>query len=316
MKRSQALLFVAAVALGGAWFAADGALAALDTQPGRQAASPAGAEQRDAQTFPIAGPAVLDVSGGRAAVSVEGWDRDAIEMVVTRRVGGGGVFPGVELGVWSSRAETRKLLESVVVHAAAVDNALRVRVLEDELHAAPGLSVHLAFRVPRATALRLETGDGALHAEGIEAGVELRTGNGAIRVEDITGDVRAESGNGHIALTRIAGAAHARTENGAIETEALEGVADLKSTNGAIAAKGAGAHSLRCHTANGGIRVAVDSAAPCNLDLRTEQGGVDCALSLDQPFERQGNALRGFLRGGGAMIALSSGNGNIHVGEG
>ncbi|MFM1919005.1 MAG: hypothetical protein RLZZ303_639 [Candidatus Hydrogenedentota bacterium] len=315
MKRSQALLLLAAAVLGGAWFAADGALAALDTQPGRQAATPAGAEQRDVQAYPIAGPAVLDVTAGRAAVSVEGWDRDTIEMVVTRRVGGG-VFPCVGEGTWTSRAETRKLLDSVAVHADAVDNALRVRVLEDELHAAPDLSVHIAFKAPRETALRLESGDGALRVEGVRSGVELRTGNGAIVAEDIAGDVRAASGNGRILLARISGSAHARTENGAIETEALEGVADLKSTNGAIVATGAGAHSLRCHTANGGIRVAVDNAAPCNLDLRTEQGGVDCALSLDQPFERQGNALRGFLRGGGAMIALSSGNGNIHVGEG
>lgn len=314
------LIAAIGVTLLGAALVTGGALAALATDPAR---GDNGGEHHGAQpevvttsTYPSEAVSVLDVQSGRGSIVVEAWDRNEVQLVETRAVARTPGLFGVASGGWVSKAEARKLLESVRVDTLPDVSALRVRVSEEPLGNADQVSLKLHFRVPRQTAVRLTSTDGAVAVQGIEGGVELRTENGRLTLDQIKGSVNASTENGRVSLADIHGDVRVVTENGAITCDGIEGVADIRSVNGSIRANDAGKQALVCRSTNGSIEVDLTHHEGCGLDIHSLQGNVDCPLALDVPAERNSHSVRGTLRGGGPVLSLSTDNGRIRVSEG
>ncbi len=314
------LIAATGFAIVGAALVAGGALAALATDSTRNhdARDSIGTQQEMVRTstYPSAATSVLDVQSGRGSIVVEAWDRDEVELVETRSVAQtSGLFGGVS-GGWVSKAEARKLLENVRVDTLPDDSALRIRVHEEPLGNEDGVSLKLHVRVPRQTAVRLASTDGAIAVKGIEGGVELHTENGRLTLDQIKGSVNASTENGRVSLTNIQGDVRVATVNGAITCSGIVGVADLRSVNGSIRALDAGDQTLACRSSSGSIEVDLTKHHACGLDIHSLQGRVECPLSLDAPAERNNHTVRGTLRGGGPVLSLATDNGRIRVSEG
>ncbi len=267
-------------------------------------------------TFPSAAMSVLDVDSGWGSIEVVAWDRDEVELVETRSLSSGVGFLGVPTGTWVSKAQARKSLESVRVDIIPDDRALRVRVNAESPDANSQVTLKLSFRVPRQTAVRLVSTDGAIAASALEGGVEVSTVNGKIDLNRIQGSVHAATDNGRVQLTEVNGDVRVVTENGAIACREIAGVADLRSTNGSIRTLGAGGNALVCRSANGSIEIELAQDGGCGLDILSAQGNVECGLPLDALSERGHHAIRGTVRGGGPVLSLVTTNGRIRVNEG
>ena len=109
------------------------------------------------------------------------------------------------------------------------------------------------------------------------------------------GDVRVDTGSGGVELSGVKGALVARAGSGDIQAE------------------GQPTSDWRLHTGSGGVTVRLPSEAAFDLYARTSSGSI----SVDQPVTVQGtigrHELRGKVRGGGTLVEVETGSGNIRV---
>lgn len=89
----------------------------------------------------------------------------------------------------------------------------------------------------------------------------IGTSNGPVEVTDVAGDVTVESSNGGITARGVRGTVSLSTSNGGITARGIGGLAGAR-------------------TANGSIEVDVP-AIDRDVEVRTENGGIDAALGTD-----------------------------------
>jgi Putative adhesin len=143
--------------------------------------------------------------------------------------------------------------------------------------------------------IKAQTGSGSVHARGIQGTATLGTGSGSIELEHTgPGDIKAETGSGSIHLNGVAGALKASTGSG-----------DIQVTGQPIA-------DWRLSTGSGSVHLAIGNAK-INLDADTGSGSVQVA----QPITMQGNLNRhhvnGVINGGGPLVHISTGSGDIKL---
>jgi DUF4097 and DUF4098 domain-containing protein YvlB len=147
-----------------------------------------------------------------------------------------------------------------------------------------------------------KTGNGDLDAElhGDTGAIELRTGNGDISLEaDAAAQVFAHTGRGDVS-GEIAGN--------------VSGEVKLDTGHGDIAVHVDSVGSLDGGTGVGEIALSVAADVAFTLDASTGGGEVSSRLDLtDVERSKDGRRLRASRLGGGALIRLRSGNGDIDV---
>lgn len=182
-----------------------------------------------------------------------------------------------------------------------------------------------------------------------EAVLRLRTGSGDVRVADVTGPVTAEAGSGDMMIGRIAEDLRLRTGSGDVEVDEGAGEirietgsgdvivrrtgqrrADVSTGSGDVEVDGAAA-AVRVRTGSGGIRVAgtpvdewdlsagsgdvyVNTTATAAFDVYARTGSGD--ISVDEVVTSENSSrrtLRGRVRGGGPLLSMSTGSGEIRV---
>ncbi|HLV87430.1 MAG TPA: DUF4097 family beta strand repeat-containing protein [Candidatus Sulfotelmatobacter sp.] len=198
------------------------------------------------------------------------------------------------------------------------------------------ISVDYEITVPAQTAVRTKSGSGDQVIEGTHGNVEVQTGSGNIHLTNLTGEVRLQTGSGDVRARSISGAVRGGTGSGDIEVqEAGPGDIDLHTGSGGINARGiqgafhgetgsgditaegtqTGAWEL--HTGSGGVRVRLPGNAAFDADISTSSGSIN----MDAPVEMtvQGRVeeahkhIRGKVRGGGPLLTVRTGSGDIHV---
>jgi DUF4097 and DUF4098 domain-containing protein YvlB len=153
-----------------------------------------------------------------------------------------------------------------------------------------------------------------------EADLNLHTGDGNIRLNDIKGELRLESGDGNMDIRAADGKLNADTRDGNIITEGRFDSLDLHTGDGNISAE-AGAGSkissswvLRTGDGNLDLRLPQDFAA--DLDAQTGDGRVSVAFPVTVTGSMRENSVRGKMNGGGPVLELRTGDGNIQVEKG
>jgi len=142
---------------------------------------------------------------------------------------------------------------------------------------------------------KLNTGSGSIHATGLHGGFTVNTGSGDIYAEQASpGDVKAETGSGRIELKDIKGGLKAETGSG-----------DIK-VNGAAEA------DWKIGTGSGSIEFWPGSAG-FTLDASTGSGSVhtDREMAVQGSFDR--HHITGKFNGGGPIIRVETGSGDIRV---
>ncbi len=143
---------------------------------------------------------------------------------------------------------------------------------------------------------QLSTGSGNIRGLGIAGALKAKTGSGEVRVElTAPGDVDLDAGSGNVEATGVRGALHAQTGSGRID----------------VGGEPSGGWNL--HAGSGNVNVRLKPTAAFDLYAHTSSGRV----TLDHPVTVTGTVspkeLRGKVRGGGPLIEVKTGSGDVHV---
>ncbi len=144
-------------------------------------------------------------------------------------------------------------------------------------------SVSFRIYVPTDTDLSIETHNGGIGIQGVDARVRFDAVNGGVHLSEMAGDVRGETRNGGLSV-ELAG----REWDGA---------------------------GLDVSTRNGGINLLIPRGYSADLETGTVNGGIE----LDFPVTVTGRIsrhLRTQLGSGGAPIRVMTRNGGVHVRQG
>jgi hypothetical protein len=142
---------------------------------------------------------------------------------------------------------------------------------------------------------KLSTGSGSIHATGLQGGFSLQTGSGNIYAEQTgAGDVKAGTGSGSIELKNLRGGLRAETGSG-----------NIKAAGTPIA-------PWRIQTGSGSVELWTGNAA-LTLDAGTGSGNVHCDREIVSQGTVEHHHVKGNIGGGGPMVHVGTGSGNIRV---
>ena len=198
------------------------------------------------------------------------------------------------------------------------------------------ISVDYEITVPADATIRTHSGSGDQIIEGTHGNVDTQTGSGDVKLANLKGEIHLHTGSGNIRAHQISGPVSGGTGSGDVEIEeAAAGDIELRTGSGNITARGVqgGFHgetgsgdvtaegtqggSWEIHTGSGNVHVRLPSNAAFDADISTSSGTVD----VDSPIEmtvqgRVGDThkqIRGKVRGGGPLLRVHTGSGDIHI---
>ncbi len=236
------------------------------------------------KSYQLSGKPELKVDSGDGNIRVNSWAKNEIEAQVFTegwKIGSGGV-----------RIDERQVGNRVEieVHIPHVGWNFGHR------------SVRVELMVPREGNLDLHTGDGGIEVQQIKGDSRFNTGDGNLDVRNYDGTLRARTGDGSIRLLGRFDALELQTGDGNIDAEVQSG------------SKVATDWSL--HTSDGSIVLRVPANFAADLDAHTGDGRISSDLPLMVSGVSSQSQLRGKLNGGGGVLELRTGDGNISLRKG
>jgi hypothetical protein len=198
------------------------------------------------------------------------------------------------------------------------------------------ISVDYEISVPAETAVRTRSGSGDQIVEGTHGNVDTQTGSGDVKVANLTGEIRLQTGSGNIRARQISGSVRGGTGSGDVEIEeASTGDIDLHTGSGNIKARGVqgsfhgetgsgdvtaegtqnGTWDIR--TGSGTVRVRLPANAALDADISTSSGSIDVGSPIEMTVQGRVDSsrreIRGKVRGGGPLLRVHTGSGDIHI---
>jgi len=198
------------------------------------------------------------------------------------------------------------------------------------------ISVDYEITVPEDTAIRTHSGSGDQTIEGTRGNADLQSGSGDMRLTRLTGEIRLQTGSGDVRAREISGAVRGGAGSGDIEVEETgTGDIDLHTGSGNITARGmqggfraeagsgditaegmqTGAWEIR--TGSGNVHVRLPANAAFDADISTSSGTLDVdapiSMTVQGRVQETRKHIEGKVRGGGPLLTLRTGSGDIHI---
>jgi hypothetical protein len=164
--------------------------------------------------------------------------------------------------------------------------------------------IRVELTVPASIAAAgIQTGDGNVEVGGLSGALRFETGDGNITGDSLGGTLDAKTGDGNVRVAGKFTEVSARTGDGNIEVRAASGSQI--------------ANSWRFITGDGNVRLFLPSDVRSTLEIRTGDGRIHSDLTLSgvptTDRKRDDSELRGDLNGGGAMISVRTGDGDVFL---
>jgi DUF4097 and DUF4098 domain-containing protein YvlB len=198
------------------------------------------------------------------------------------------------------------------------------------------ISVDYEITVHEDTAVRTHSGSGDQTIEGTRGNADLQSGSGNLKLSHLTGEIRLQAGSGDVRAREIAGPVHGGTGSGNMELEETgsgdvdlhTGSGDIKASgiqgafraeagSGNITAEGTQTGAWEIHTGSGNVHVHLPPNAAFDANISTSSGTLDIGAPVTTTVQGRVNdsrkTLEGKVRGGGPMLTLRTGSGDIHV---
>jgi len=178
-------------------------------------------------------------------------------------------------------------------------------------------SFEVQVTTPIAANLDLETGDGHVSLEKIKGTIKARTGDGHISAGDLEGPVEFRTGDGHISSGSIRGSLFARTGDGHIsasgrfaklDAETGDGHVEIRVEEGSVMS---GHWNLR--SGDGRVAITLPAGFVADLDASTSDGRIHSDFPGTVSRREDASDLRAKLNGGGNLITLRTGSGNVSI---
>lgn len=293
-----------------------------------------------ARTLKVAGPVELEVTTGSGNIDVRSGDASTVQVRGTIHV-------NRRVGADAAERKIQYLESNPPIEQSG--NYIRVGKISDP-EIRRHISISYEVVVPAATRLRSETGSGDQAIEGIKGPVKASTGSGNIRASSLDDEARVDTGSGDIELASLSGAVYAETGSGNIRANRLAGMVRAHTGSGDIRLEGNSTGPVRAETGSGNVEVhgvqgalhaqtgsgniIVEGEPRGDWKLETGSGNVSMHLppqvglslyahtgsgNIDSnlPITVQGkisrSELRGTVRGGGSLVDVGTGSGDIHI---
>jgi DUF4097 and DUF4098 domain-containing protein YvlB len=198
------------------------------------------------------------------------------------------------------------------------------------------ISVDYDVSVPADTAVRTHSGSGDQEIRGTHGNVEVQTGSGDVRLASLTGEIQVHTGSGDVRAREVSGAVRGGTGSGDVEVEETgPGDIDLHTGSGGITARGiqggfrghtgsgdvtaegTQTNEWELQTGSGNVRVRLPSNAAFDADIQTSSGSIDVGSPIEMTVQgRVGDSrksIQGKVRGGGPVLRVRTGSGDIHI---
>jgi hypothetical protein len=198
------------------------------------------------------------------------------------------------------------------------------------------ISVDYEITVPEDTTIRTHSGSGDQTIEGTRGNIDLQSGSGDIKLSRLTGEIRLQTGSGDVRAREISGPVRGGAGSGDIEVEETgTGDIDLHTGSGNITARGiqgafrgeagsgnitaegtqTGAWEIR--TGSGNVHVRLPANAAFDANISTSSGTLDVdapiTMTVQGRVQETRRSIIGKVRGGGPLLSLRTGSGDIHI---
>src|SRR5580700_3389902 len=292
----------------------------LATTTGFASNTPQGTFDR---TLQVSGPVDLEVLTHSGDVTVRAGGPGSIQIH-------GKIFVGDHWLMGNREADVHSIEQNPPIHQAG--NNVHIEYVEMK-----NISVDYEITVPADTTIRTHTGSGDQIIEGTRGNADVQTGSGDVKLRNVTGEVHLQTGSGDVRAHEISGAVKGGTGSGDVELEETgSGDIDLHTGSGNITARGVqgGFHgetgsgdviaegtqsgSWEIHTGSGNVHVKLPGNAAFDADVSTSSGSVDVGAPVEMTVQgRVGEMrkqIRGKVRGGGPLLRVRTGSGDISIG--
>lgn len=249
------------------------------------------------RVIPFGSSGEIRLEGRNGRITVEAWSRPEVRLQITRNV----------RAESKSRAEElmKRLQSDVEIRGHRIRIVSRFPKLAERIglwdllgQRVASAQIHYSLQVPAETDLVLETTNGEVRVHGTNGRLDATTTNGGIRAGEIRGRLTLSTTNGEIQLSGISGTATAHTTNGSVTAELRE-----------VSPQG----EVRLQTTNGNVEVFLEKDVKAALEAVTTNGRVRVEFPITTEGVVTSKAVRGTINGGGAVISLSTTNGNVNV---
>ncbi len=253
-----------------------------------------GPGERFQRTFPLKSGGLLEVHNDRGGTSLDGWDKNEVQVEVVKRFEGG-----------TTEQRERWLRETTVDFEASADRvAVKVHLPNNfcigycDYRARVDLTIH----APRQLSVNLNNDRGPVRVADINGDVRLRIDRGVVNVERVTGglSIHADRTPVHVRELRANQAVDLAVER-----------ADLELDNVVLAQGG------RLSAGRGSIRARLPENVALTLDVGHDRRS---SFHSDFPVTTTGSfgvgALHGSINGGGPVLRLRAERGAIRLERG
>ena len=273
------------------------------------------------KTLTASGPVALNVCSNSGLIHVTGVSGNTIQVSAT-----------IHKGNWHAigNADTMKKI-AAAPPVQQTGNAVKVG---DNSTCGAGLlqnvDIDYEISVPRDSTV-VARGTGAIHVESINGFVRVHTGNGDITVNGIGAESMLSTGSGNLDIQGAHGMLLAKTGSGSLnihdsdissDSQLRVGSGNITATNvkggmrvstgnGNISMAGIPTSDWMMRTGNGTIHFAADGNAKFELDAETGSGTIDSSLPAPLSGHFTDGVLRGPVHGGGSVVKIYTGYGNI-----
>ena len=274
------------------------------------------------KTFQVSGPVDLEVQTRSGNITVRSGPAGSVAIR-------GKIFVGDRWLAGNRHAEVAEIEQHPPLRQDG--NSIRIDYVN-----ARDISVDYEITVPAETAVRAHTGSGDQTIEGVHGNADLQSGSGDMRLSRLTGEIRVQTGSGDVRAREIAGPVRGGAGSGNLEVEETgAGDIDLHTGSGNIAVRGIqgafrgeagsgdvtaegtqmGAWEVR--TGSGTIRVRLPASAAFDANLSTSSGTLDIdapiTMTVQGRVQESHKQIVGKVRGGGPLLTLHTGSGDIHI---
>ena len=198
------------------------------------------------------------------------------------------------------------------------------------------ISIDYEITVPTETTVRTKSGSGDQTIEGTHGNADVQTGSGDVRLSSLQGEIRVQTGSGDVRAREVSGSVRGSTGSGDVEIEesgpgdidfhtgsgnitarGVQGSLHTETGSGEITAEGQQSGTWDAHTGSGNVRLRLPSNAAFDADISTSSGSIDVGAPMEMTVQgRVGDAhksIHGKVRGGGPLLRVHTGSGDIHI---
>ncbi len=274
------------------------------------------------KTFQVSGPVDLEVQTRSGDVIVRGGASGSVSIVAKIYVGDHWLFGSRHTDVSDIEQHPPLRQEGNSIH---IDN-VSVR----------DISINYEITVPVDTTVRSHSGSGDQIVEGTHGNADVQTGSGDVKLSRLTGEIHVQTGSGNVRALDIAGPVRGSTGSGDVEVrEIASGDIDMHAGSGNISvrgiqgglraetgsgninAEGTQTSAWQIRTGSGNVHVRLPANAAFDADISTSSGTLDVEAPLTMTVQGRVQETRrhieGKVRGGGPLLSLRTGSGDIHI---